>query len=166
MSISTTIASLELQVGQELGVTDWFQVTQKDADLFSALTDDWDYMHNDPTWAAQSEWGGTIAHGLYVLSLIPSFLKHTTDLPIVSDNPEDGLGVNYGFNRVRFVAPLRIGDRARAHVSLLDVSERDEGAVLLTTETKVFAESDLETPTMVAENLVYISFDTAEVREH
>ena len=82
--------NLKSKIGQEIGVTAPFIVSQKDADLFSALTDDWDYMHNDPKWAADSQWGGTIAHGMYVMTLIPSFLKQLTALPIISDNADDG----------------------------------------------------------------------------
>lgn len=157
--LQETVADLKSQIGTELGVTDWFSVSQKDADLFSALTDDWDYMHNDPNWAADSQWGGTIAHGMYMMSLIPSFLKRTTNLPIISDNPDHGLGVNYGFDKVRFIKPMPIDAPHRAHVSLLDVVKKTDTDYLLKTETRVFSKDDPDKPAMIAENLVYMIGD-------
>ena len=59
------------RIGEDLGQSEWFTIGQREVDVFSALTDDWDYMHNDPEWAASRSWGGTIAHGLYVLSCSP-----------------------------------------------------------------------------------------------
>ena len=64
---------LKTRVGTEVGVTDWFTIEQKMADVFGALTGNPDAMHNDPEWAKHSPWGGTIAHGLNVLCLIPQF---------------------------------------------------------------------------------------------
>lgn len=159
MSTDETITELRARIGTEIGVTDWFTVSQRDADIYAALTDDWDYMHNAPAWAASGPWGGTIAHGMYILSLIPSFLKQTTDLPIVSDSDADGFALNYGFDRVRFVAPLRIGQQARAHIKVLDVIERSPGEHILKTECAVYCDADPERPVMVAENLAYLTFD-------
>lgn len=160
MSIEKTLTELRSRTGSEIGVTGWFTVSQRDADIYAALTDDWDYMHNVPEWAAHGPWGGTIAHGMYILSLIPSFLKQMTDLPIVSDSDADGFALNYGFDRVRFVAPLRIGQRARAHIRVLDVIERGPGEHILKTECSVFSDADLEKPVMVAENLAFLTFAT------
>ena len=161
-TFEATIGSLRAQIGQEIGVTDWFTVTQRDADLYAALTDDWDYMHNDPDWAADSPWQGTIAHGMYLLSLIPSFLKETTDLPIVSDSGADGFGLNYGFDKVRFITPLRIGRRAQARISVIDVTERAPGTYLLKIGCNVYSEDDPDQPVMAAENLSYLTSETPE----
>lgn len=152
------IERLKSKVGQELGVTPPFTVTQKEADLFSALTDDWDYMHNDPKWAANSLWGTTIAHGMYVLAHIPSFLKQISDLPIISDDASNGLPLNYGFDKVRFVSPLPVGKPARAHIKLLDVSNKGEDGYLVKTQITVFREDDKEVPMMIAENIGYFTF--------
>ena len=155
------IAKLKGQVGEELGVTDWFSVSQRDADLYSALTDDWDYMHNDPRWAKTSPWGGTIAHGMYILSLIPSFLKETTDLPIVSDSEDEGFGLNYGFDKVRFISPLPIGQPARARIRLADVTEKTPGNFLLRIEVTVSTKDKPDETVMYAENLAYLTFSGA-----
>src|SRR5687767_8254730 len=97
--------------GEELGISDWFSVSQRDADLFSALTGDWDFMHNDPEWATP-RLGGTIAHGLYVLSLLPRLNREVNPLlPIIAT--ETAAGLNYGYNRIRFISPLLIGEKAR-----------------------------------------------------
>lgn len=151
---------LKNEVGQELGVVP-FVVTQKDADLFSAITDDWDYMHNDPKWAAaNSEWEGTIAHGLYVLSLVPSFCKQVTDrLPLVSDDTSAGFALNYDFDRVRFVSPLLVGAPARAHITLLDFVDKGDGSYRLTLGIKVYPEGNDQKPTLVAENVGYYAFE-------
>ena len=73
------LASLRNAVGTEIGVTDWFSLDQEQVDQFSELTDDWDYMHNDPEWASGTEWwasgterGGTIVHGLFTLAMLSS----------------------------------------------------------------------------------------------
>ena len=144
--------SLSARVGEEIGVTDWFAVTQKDADLFSAMTDDWDYMHNDPAWATP-RFGGTIAHGLYVLSLLPHFMKEILpELPIVASSSASSL--NYGYNKVRFISHLLIGQRARDRVVLVSVNEKRPGEYLTTYSHTVERENE-ERPFMVAESCAY-----------
>jgi acyl dehydratase len=150
------LEQLRDQVGQEVGVTDWFTVTQRDADLFSALTDDWDYMHNDPDWA-QSRFGGTIAHGLYVLSLVPRFLKEVApSLPIVAT--ADASVLNYGFDTVRFISPLRIGEQARDRVELLSLSEKRPGDYLARYRHTIEGQLGGR-PFLVAESLSYYVTD-------
>jgi acyl dehydratase len=146
---------LKTRVGQELGVTSWFTVEQRDADLYSALIDDWDYMHNDPEWA-RPRFGGTIAHGLYTLSLIPTCLKQVSpSLPLIS--VAGVYGLNYGLDRVRFPAPWRIGQRARDRVAISDVQERPDGYMVKMTHT--FELEDFDKPCMVAEHLILFRFE-------
>ncbi|MDN5760344.1 MAG: hypothetical protein L0H59_17775 [Tomitella sp.] len=146
------LADLHSAVGTEIGHTDWFVVTQRDADLFSALTDDWDYMHNDPAWA-QPRLGGTIAHGLYLLSLLPSFLKQVApDSPIVAS--DDISVLNYGFDRVRFTSQLHIGERARDRIHLMEVTERKPGDYLARYRHVVEKEVDGK-PCLIADSLFY-----------
>jgi len=156
------IERLKRKIGEELGVTPPFTVTQKDADLFSALTDDWDYMHNDPQWAKDSRWGGTIAHGMYVMTLIPSFLKQVSELPLISDSADEGLALNYGFDKVRFISPLPVGVPARAHIKLLDVTDRGKERYLVRLQITVYREDEKEVPMMTAENLAYFTFRAEE----
>ncbi len=153
---------LRAMVGGELRTTEWFQVTQVEADVFSALTDDWDHMHNDPGWARGTPWGGTIAHGIYMVALIPSVMKKLTALPFVNDDPERGFTLNYGFNKVRFVAPTRIDLPVRASVGVLSVEDKANGSVLLTfSVTFLQRHHDEEVTTTYAEYLLYMDFSSA-----
>jgi acyl dehydratase len=150
-STAAFLDELHAAVGTEIGKTDWFMVTQRDADLFSALTDDWDFMHNDPAWA-QSRLGGTIAHGLYLLSLLPSFLKQVApDSPIVASDEISVL--NYGFDRVRFASHVHIGERARDCITIEDVTERKPGDFL--TRYRHTLEKEDGTVCLVADSLFY-----------
>jgi acyl dehydratase len=116
-----------------LGSTDWFAFNQRDVDLYGCLVEDLDPMHNDPDWQAGKErWGGTIVHGSNSLAMVPRFLAEV-GLP-VGARP-----VAYSIERivrVRFVRPLRVGQRARAHIELMDVSQNDS-AWLTTTGVRV-----------------------------
>ena len=154
------IERFEARVGEELGVTDWFAVSQEEADAFSALSDDWDYMHNDPAWAEAGPWGGMIAHGIYLLSRIFSFYKAVSDLPLVNDDGEGGFTLNYGFDRVRFVEPLRIGAPARARIALVSVERRPPKDALFKIRITVETEGGAR-PAMVADNLLYLSVGSA-----
>lgn len=119
--------------GTSLGSTDWFVLTQRDVDLYGCLVEDLDPMHNDPEWQAGKErWGGTIVHGSTALAMVPRFLAEV-GLPVAVRS------VAYSIERiprVRFVRPLRIGQRARAHIELKDVSQSD-AAWLTTTGVRV-----------------------------
>lgn len=148
-----TFRELKSSVGSTLGVTDWFVVSQRDADLYSALIDDWDVMHNDPEWATP-RFGGTIAHGLYVVSLLPKFMK-AIDSPIPVIATPTASTLNYGFDRIRFVSPLRIDQRARDSVVLADVTEKKPGDFLVRTTHTIEKEGE-ETPHIVADWLAYV----------
>jgi len=150
---------LTSRIGQEIGVSGWFTVTQRDADLFSALTDDWDYMHNDRDWASP-RFGGTVAHGLYVLCLLPKLMKEVAPfLPIVATDKASVL--NYGYDRIRFISPLRIGQRARDRVELLEVNEKRPGDYLTRYRHTIEKEGD-DKPFLVGESLSYYVTDYEE----
>jgi acyl dehydratase len=142
--------TLKRKVGKEVGVTDWFSISQMEADMFGPLTCDWDPMHNDPEWAKTSPWGNTIAHGFHLLSLISWFNKAAAGLPILSN--ERVYALNYGLDRVRFISPFRIGKRARDHVSLTAITEKRPGEFLVKTTHKVIVEGEAK-PAMIAEHL-------------
>ena len=141
---------LKRSVGKEIGVTDWFTISQMEADIFGPLTRDWDAMHNDPEWGRDSPWGGTIAHGFHLLSLVSHFNRWAGGLPILTNARVYAL--NYGLDRVRFISPLRIGKRARDHVTLASISEKRPGEFLVRTSHEVEIEGEKK-PAMIAEHL-------------
>ncbi|MDX6687119.1 MAG: hypothetical protein QOF86_3247, partial [Baekduia sp.] len=91
---------LKQRVGEELGVSDWLEVTQEAIDAFADATGDHQWIHVDPERAKETPFGGTIAHGLYTLSLGPQFSYAIFEVAGVA------FGLNYGYNKVRFPAPL------------------------------------------------------------
>lgn len=110
-------------VGQEIGVSSWRLVSQEMIDKFADATDDHQFIHVDPTRAAaETPFGGTIAHGFLSLSLL-STMAYETIPPI----KEAGIGVNYGFDRIRFASPVRSGARIRARFKLADLTARPSG---------------------------------------
>ncbi len=157
MTVAPEVALFEeykSRIGEVLGVSDWLVVTQRDADLFSALTDDWDYMHNDPAWA-EPRFGGTIAHALYVMALIPKVMKSLVEgIPIISS--ETASALNYGYNKVRVIRPLLIGERFKDTVTVKDVVEKRPGDYLVT-DQHTFVKEGEESPFMVVEKLGYYS---------
>jgi len=111
--------SLKEMVGKEIGVTEWFRVTQDRIGLFAEASEDRQWIHLDGERAIkESPYGATIAHGFLTLSLISHFVKQAIEI-------QGGvrLGVNYGLNRVRFPAAVRSGSQIRGRVSLLDLRE-------------------------------------------
>jgi acyl dehydratase len=105
--------SLRALAGQELGTTQWHRITQRHIDAFAEITDDDERIHLDP---AESPFGVTIAHGLYTLALGPKFLHEIFRMQGHS------LALNYGFDRVRFISPVRVDSRVRMTAHMRDVS--------------------------------------------
>jgi acyl dehydratase len=133
-------------VGRELGVSDWYEVTQATIDQFAQVTGDHQWIHVDPEKAAQTPFGGTIAHGLFTLSLGPKFSYEIMDMQGFA------LGVNYGYGRVRFPAPLPVGKRVRMRGAITNVDDVPGGIQVTTTQT--FEVEGGEKPVCVAESLV------------
>jgi acyl dehydratase len=142
---------MRARIGQEILLSDWFEVTQVDVDVFAAVTRDWDYMHNDPEWAAtQGPWGTTIAHGMFLLSLVGKF-HGDAGFPVIAT--DDAYCVNYGFDKVRFTEPVRVGDRLRARLSVLGVDRKKPGRELIRTQVVLETERLGDRPHMIAEKL-------------
>jgi acyl dehydratase len=118
MSTTTTLAELPSYKGQELGTSDWFEVTQDRVDLFADATDDHQWIHVDVERAkTESPFGGPVGHGYLTLSLlIPMWSQVLT----VTDTT---MAVNYGLNKVRFPAPVPVGSRIRLTATLADVEQ-------------------------------------------
>jgi acyl dehydratase len=111
--------------GEELGPTDWLEVTQDRVNLFADATDDHQWIHVDPERAANGPFGGTIAHGLLTLSLLPHFTHQLYTVDNVA------MAINYGYNKVRFITPVRVGVKIRARAQIAKVDQLD-GAVQAT----------------------------------
>src|SRR5690349_11018863 len=123
MKIFQTIAELLACTGQEVAVSDWTTITQQQVNQFADATGDHQWIHVDPEKAATGPFGGPIAHGFLTLSLLPWFFDSSLD--IVGSR----MGVNYGLNKVRFMAPVRVGSRLRARMKLLETQPVDNEGV-------------------------------------
>jgi acyl dehydratase len=132
--------------GSELGPTDWLEVTQDRVNLFADATDDHQWIHVDPERAAAGPFGGTIAHGLLTLSLLPHF---TSQMYTVSNI---AMAINYGYNKVRFITPVRVGAKIRARAEITKVDKLD-GSAQATLTTTVEIEGSGK-PAAVAESIV------------
>jgi acyl dehydratase len=122
MTTTTTMAELPGLVGQELGTSDWYEVTQDAVNLFADATGDHQWIHVDVDRARrESPFGGPIAHGYLTLSLLVPLLAQVL---VVSDT---AMGVNYGLNKVRFPSPVPVGSKVRASATLKEVSEFSGG---------------------------------------
>jgi acyl dehydratase len=139
------LEEVKAHVGEELGVSDWLDVTQEKIDEFAAVTGDDQWIHIDVERARESPFGGTIAHGYYTLSLAPRFSYDMFSFEGFA------FGVNYGLNRLRFPAPLPVGSKVRMRAKLLSVEEIPGGAQLTTELT--FERDGGEKPVCVAETL-------------
>ncbi len=145
MTLYPHLAGLASRVGEEIGVSDWVRVDQHRIDAFAEATGDRQWIHVDPVRAAAGPFGTTIAHGFLTLSLLPEFAD--TAFAIADQR----MGVNYGLNRVRFPAPVRVGSRLRGHFKLLKY-EPLEGGAQLTVEVTVELEGSPK-PACVAESV-------------
>ncbi|EIT90707.1 MaoC family dehydratase [Mycobacteroides abscessus] len=114
----------------DLGVSDWLLVDQERVNTFADATGDHQWIHVDPERAADGPFGGTIAHGLLTLSLLPHFQFELIRVDNIS------MGINYGYNKVRFINPVRVGSRLRARAEVTSV-EQKPGAVDVTIVTTV-----------------------------
>jgi NADPH:quinone reductase len=113
MLILENLEQLKAKVGQELGVTEWYEITQEKIDDFAKATGDNQWIHTNPEMAkTYSPFGKTIAHGFYNLTLSPMLLQEILKINSVK------MGLNYGVNKVRFVAPVPVGARIRMRASL------------------------------------------------
>ncbi len=139
-------AGLRGRVGEELGVSDWYEITQDRINAFAAATDDYEQIHVNPERAAQTPFGVTIAHGLFTLSLGPKFLYELFGMTGTS------LALNYGFDRVRFISPVPVGSRVRMRARLTATDEIDGG--LRGHVTQTFEIEGQTKPACVAESVV------------
>src|SRR5688572_30971624 len=121
-----TLDEIRAKVGQSLDRSEWIAVTQQRIDQFADSTDDRQFIHVDPAAAAQTPFGGTIAHGFLSLSLLSRMAAEVMLVP-----PTLTMAVNYGLDRVRFIAPVRSGKRVRGRFRLASVTEKAPGQWLV-----------------------------------
>ncbi len=145
MTATVTRQQLAALVGKELGVSDWFDIDQQRVNAFADVTLDHQFIHVDPVRARATPFGATIAHGFLTLSL----LVHLC-LPFIPEPENRQLVVNYGFDKIRFVAPVRVGKRIRARGVLGAVEERKPGQIQLRVDVTVEIEGE-DKPALVAE---------------
>ena len=117
---------IRARMGEEIGVSDWLTIDQARIDAFAEATEDRQFIHTDPAGAAQTPFGGTIAHGFLSLSLLP---RMAADAMLVPDGVR--MGLNYGLDRVRFLAPVRSGKRVRGRFTLDSLDEKAPGQLLM-----------------------------------
>ncbi len=119
-----------IEVGAEFGPSSWIDVPQEKIQAFADATGDHQFIHVDPERAAQTPFGGTIAHGYLTLSLLPAM-----SYEVIPHEEGDGMGLNYGLNRMRFPAPVPSGSRVRGSFRVDSVDEQDWGRQVTMTAT-------------------------------
>ncbi|WP_372749183.1 MaoC family dehydratase [Litorivivens sp.] len=132
-------------IGKELSPSDWLEVTQDRVNQFADCTLDHQFIHVDPEKAAQTPFGGPIAHGFLSLSLLSHFSEQYS---LVIDGMQ--MGINYGFDKVRFLAPVRVGKRIRANARVVAIDETKPGQFRMKSEVTVEIEGE-DKPALIAE---------------
>ncbi|MDA8870802.1 MaoC family dehydratase [Rhizobiaceae bacterium] len=148
---------LKAQVGGDARVSKWFEMSQDKINGFADNTEDWQFIHIDPAAAAKTPFGGTIAHGFLSLSMLSAMSMDCE--PAVEGTM---MGVNYGFNKVRFVSPVKSGAKIRAHFATKSVEEAGgPGRLLVTKDVTVEIEGETK-PAFKAEWLAMLFFGPAK----
>ncbi|MDX0513949.1 Nodulation protein N [Sinorhizobium medicae] len=149
-----SLSDIKELIGKELGVSDWITVTQKTIDRFAEATGDFQYIHTDPVRAAaETPFGGTIAHGFLSLSLLSAMNYNC--LPKIR---EQTMGINYGFDKARFMAPVKSGARVRGRFTMADARFRGAGMLMITYDVTVEIEGERK-PALTATWQTIIQFD-------
>ncbi|MCZ4091463.1 MULTISPECIES: MaoC family dehydratase [Sinorhizobium] len=149
-----SLSDVKKLIGQEIGVSDWITVTQKTIDNFAEATGDYQFIHTDPVRAAaETPFGGTIAHGFLSLSLLSAMNYNC--LPKIR---EQTMGINYGFDKVRFVAPVKSGAKVRGRFIMADARFRGAGMLMITYDVTVEIEGERK-PALTATWQTIIQFD-------
>ena len=137
---------LAAKVGENIGTSEWATMSQERINQFAEATGDHQFIHVNEEMAKMTPFGGTIAHGFLTLSMIP-YLGATSDMPRI-----DGIkmGVNYGGNKTRFIAPVRAGKRIRGHWKLTEMVEKRSGQWQQTAEITIEIEGE-DKPALICE---------------
>jgi acyl dehydratase len=146
------IEDIKDRIGTEVGVSDWILIDQHRIDAFAEVTDDHQFIHVDPAAAAMTPFGGTVAHGFLTLSLLS---RMAADAMLRPANIR--MGVNYGFEKIRFLAPVRSGSRVRGRFRLQRFEEKRPGQYQFVHDVTVEIEGE-DKPALIAEwiGLIFI----------
>ncbi|AJD42809.1 MaoC family dehydratase [Rhizobium sp. SEMIA 4085] len=149
-----SLAEVRGLIGTKTGLSDWILVDQAMIDAFAHATNDHQFIHTDPARATtESSFGGTIAHGFLTLSLLSTMNYNA--LPKIR---EQTMGINYGFDKVRFMAPVKSGTRIRGHFVLADARFRGASMLMTTYEVSIEIENEKK-PALTANWITIIQFD-------
>jgi acyl dehydratase len=140
-----TIDEIKARIGEEVGVSDWLLIDQASINTFAEVTDDHQFIHVDPEAAAKTPFGGTVAHGFLTLSLLSRMAADAMVRP-----EQVRMGVNYGFEKVRFLVPVRAGKRVRGRFRLDRFEEKRPGQWQFMHQVTVEIEEE-EKPALIAE---------------
>ena len=140
-----TFEDLKEKLGLEVGVSRWFTIDQTRVDKFADLTEDWQYIHVDPDAAKKTPFNGTIAHGFLTVSLLSAMYYDA--VPMIEGSK---LGVNYGFDKLRFLSPVKVGSKVRGRFELSDIREVRPFEISTTWRVEVEIE-DFDKPALVAQ---------------
>jgi acyl dehydratase len=145
MAIVIPAQNLTDYIGKKTGVSRWFTITQAQIDTFANATHDHQFIHVDPEKAKETPFGGTIAHGFLSLSLLSAVAY---DAGINLENTL--MGLNYGFDKIRFLQPVSVNSKVRGHMVLANVLEKKPGQFLLTWDITIEIDS-IEKPALNAQ---------------
>ncbi|MEZ5568735.1 MAG: MaoC family dehydratase [Halioglobus sp.] len=137
-------------IGTRFEPGEWFQIEQDRINTFADCTEDHQFIHIDEEAAKNTPFGGTIAHGFLTLSMLTKLVEGNGIFP---ENVV--MGLNYGFDKVRFLAPVRAGKRVRAHIEIADITRKDDNRFLVKQAISVEIEGE-ETPALIAEWLTMV----------
>lgn len=146
MGLILTRDSLQDHVGEVVGESEWIEITQENVNKFADVTVDPQFIHVDEKRAAETPFGGTIAHGFLSLSMLTFFAQSGGGISVEGSI----MGINYGLNKVRFIHPVRVGKRIRGKITLLDAIEKKPNQFQITQEVVVEIEG-VDKPALIAE---------------
>ncbi len=138
---------LQARVGETIGTSRWFEMDQSRINQFADCTEDHQFIHINPEAAKATPFGGTIAHGFLTLSMLAAIVADGVETPAVQ------MSVNYGFDKVRFLSPVRSGKRIRGNIKLVELVEKRPGQWQQTVEISVEIEAE-EKPALIANWIV------------
>jgi acyl dehydratase len=141
-----SVDQLENYIGQEVGITEWLEIDQERINKFADATVDHQYIHVDPERAAQTPFGTTIAHGFLTLSLMSMFRSMNGGIKL--ENAV--MGINYGLDKVRFINPVKVGNKIRARFELISAEEKKPNHYLMKHNVTIDIDGE-EKPALIAE---------------
>ncbi|MEE4188938.1 MAG: MaoC family dehydratase [Roseobacter sp.] len=149
----TNLHDIKARVGTVIGVSDWVEISQQRIDAFADVTEDWQPIHLDPAVGQAAGFGGTVAHGFLTLSMLSAM-----SYQVLEQMEDESASLNYGFDRIRFIAPVAGGARLRGHFTLADVTERGDNGAMLRFDVTVEAEG-VKKPALTADWLCLYLFN-------